>query len=320
MTRKILLVSGAPWPEGWLERTQALVPGLNIETCRDDLESIQRAIVGSVGMINCPRHHFSANLLRQGGNGLRWIHVGGAGCEEFIIPELVESDVVLTNGKIIQGPEVSDHAIALLLCLTRNIHHSLRGTPVASMPRPIELRGKVMVIIGAGGIGELVAEKARAFGMRVLAVTAEYRPMVSFIDEFYLPTELDQALAQADAVVMAAPNTKQSFHMMGPKQFAAMKPSALYVAVSRGRCTDTVALTQALEDGAIAGAALDVTDPEPLPQDHALRSLENVVLTPHIAGPSDHNRQRSFELIVRNLVAFDRGAPLFNVVDKRLGY
>jgi len=320
MKKKVLFVVGAPLPENYLEEIGAENELLEIVTCSDDRDSIIENLPGSEGLVGCPRHHFGAEMIKIAGNSLRWVHVGGAGCDEFLIPELIDSDITLTNGKIIQGPEVSDHAMGLVLCLSRNIHRSIRGQTVREMPRPIELRRKTMVVVGAGGIGFLVAEKAKAFGMRVLAVTPEYLEMTNSIDHFYPVERLQEALPQADFVVMAAPKTEASYQMMGREEFMLMKRSAYYVSVSRGGCTDTQGLVDALLEGQIAGAGLDVTDPEPLPEDHPLREMENVVITPHIAGPSDHNRARTYELIRQNLIRFGRGKSLYNPVDKRLGY
>jgi len=119
---------------------------------------------------------------------------------------------------------------------------------------------------------------------------------------------------------MAAPHTDQSFRMMGRNEFAAMKSSSWYISVSRGATTDSQSLIQALQSGEIRGAGLDVTDPEPLPEDNPLRHMDNVVITPHIGGPSDYNRQRSFDLIKENIERFVKGEPLCNIINKRLGY
>lgn len=321
MRRKVVFVQGAPLPDGYLDGIRASCAELHIVTCSDNREAIESVIGGSAGLINCPRPLFDAKLLDIAGDLLQWIHVGGAGCEEFLINEVVESDITLTNGKIIQGPEVSDHAMALLLCLTRNLHLVLRGNiPVRDMPRPIELRGKTATVIGGGGIGLLIAEKASAFGMTVRVIADEYRPLLSFVSEYLPPSRLLEGLAQSDAVFMAAPHTKLTERMMNEKAFGALKPSTYYVAVSRGACTDTEALTTALRRGTIAGAGLDVTYPEPLPEEHPLRNMDSVILSPHIAGPSDKNRRRTFALIKANLMRFNDGSTLYNTVDKRNGW
>ena len=316
---RILLVISRGFPHEWADEIDAEMPGAEFVRAADNAEAIDRAVPGVDAMINCPRPLFSAELLRRAGNNLRWIHLGGAGCEEYLIPELVNSPITLTIGKILQGPPVADHAMALLLALTCRLNLVLRGRS-HDIPRPIELHDKTLIVIGVGGVGMLIAERARAFGMKVIGVDAAYVPMLSIVEAVHPPERLIEVLPEADAVIMAAPRTAASHRMMGGDEFAAMKRSAYFINVSRGATVDTEALVAALRAGALQGAGLDVTDPEPLPDDHPLRHMDNVVITPHIAGLSDHNRRRSFALIKENVQRFAAGRPLFNVVNKELGY
>jgi phosphoglycerate dehydrogenase-like enzyme len=237
-----------------------------------------------------------------------------------LIPRFVNSEILFTSGKIIQGPGVADHALALLLALARRLHLILRGGSQADLPRPIELRGKTAVVVGVGGVGLLVAERAAAFGMTVLGVNAEALPLTRILERVYPPDQLNDVLPSADAVIVCAPLTRATRGMFGAEQFRRMKRSAFFINVSRGRMVDTDALAQALRRQQILGAGLDVTDPEPLPDDHPLRGIPNVIITPHIAGLSDQNRQRSVELIKTNLARFVTGLPLLNMVNKELGY
>ncbi len=319
-SHRIFVVTSAGLAPEWTDQIRNERPDAEYVFAEDNIDAVMASVPGITAMINVPRHLFSAEVLSSAGNGLEWIHLGGAGCEEYMIPELIDSSIVFTNGKIIQGPEVADHAMALLLCLTRNLYLVLRGKIEHPMPRPIELRHKTAVIIGVGGVGMLIAERARAFGMRVIGVDQEYIPMVSALQKLVPQEDLLSVLPEADVVFMSAPRTGATHHMMNDEVFAAMKPSAYYISVSRGSTTDTPALTRALENKTIAAAGLDVTEPEPLPDDHPLRSMENVVISPHIAGPSDFNRQRSFELVKTNISRFLDGKPLINVVDKVRGY
>ena len=285
----------------------------------DTKKEIFDALEGVNAMIGCPRSFFGAELLQKASPSLQWVHVNGAGCEEFLIPELIQSTIVLTNGRVIQGPEVADHALALLLTLTRNIHYVLRGS-TEGMPRPLELRGKIATVVGVGGIGMLIAERLRACGMRVWGIDDQYVPMIQAIEQQYLPSAWEHALSQSEVVVNATPVTPRTRKMFGQREFMAMKRSCFFVNVSRGVIVDTEALVQALRTGTIAAAGLDVTDPEPLSADHPLRVMPNVVITPHIAGPSDHNRERSLVLIEQNIERFISGQPLLNIVDKQLHY
>lgn len=285
----------------------------------DKAPSILEHVEGIHALIGCPRPLFSEELLAKARKTLQWIHVPGSGCEEFLIPSLVESEVRLTNGKIIQGPSAADHAVALLLCLTRNLHYVLRPEE-GPRSRPIELRGRTALIVGCGGIGTLIGECLASFGMRIWGVTPEYVPMLRLWKKLLPPEELAQALPLADAVILSAPLTPSTEKIMGEKEFARMKPGAYFINVARGKLVETQALTEALQRGALQGAGLDVTDPEPLPEEHPLRKMPQVIVSPHIAGPSDKNRRRSFQLIRNNIERFVSGKPLINGVDKRRGY
>ncbi len=298
----------------------AEVEGLELTFVEDTLDDILNNIDGHHALIGCPRHHFSQQVLEKGKGTLQWIHNPGAGVEEFIIPEFVESDVIFTNGAIIQGPECADHALALLLTLTRRIKLVEKGFAYRDLPRPIELKGKTAVVIGLGGIGMCIAERANGFGMEVLAVNGEYIPMIKMVSKVYEPKDLHEALALADVVFMSAPNTKDTRGMLDADAFRAMKKKPYVINVSRGKTIDTDALLVAMREGVIEGCGIDVTDPEPLPDDHPLREFDNAVITPHIAGLSDHNRKRSLQLIKENMIRFVEGRPLINVVNKVLGY
>ncbi len=322
---RVMLTISAGFTQEMAADVVAATPEAEFVLAEDNLEAILAAVEGINGMVNVPRHLFSDEVLEKAGDSLCWIHIGGAGVEEFIIPSLVESDIVLTNGRAIQGPEVADHALALLLALTRNLHFHLLGKTDQQMKRPIELRGKRGVVIGGGGLGMLIVERAAAFGMTLDVVDPNYMQMLSIIDRQYTPDQYLEPFPDADVVFMAAPYTfvegkMKSERMMDDAAFGAMKQDAYFINISRGKIVDTDALTGAMQLGRLAGAGLDVTDPEPLPEDHPLWAMDNVIITPHIAGLSEHNRRRSFDLIKKNLDRFSRGLPLMNVVNKRLGY
>ena len=284
-------------------------------------DTVYEKAVAIDALIGCPRRAFSEKLLRRAGDCLRWVHGPGAGVEEFLLLQFVEGDITFTNGKVIQGPEVADHAMALLLALTRNLHLVIREGTSGPMPRPTELRDKTALVIGLGGVGMLIAERAAAFGMSVMGVNhGNLPPMLSMLKRVYAPESLNEALPHADVVIVSAPHTALTEGMLGKEQFGLMKPSAYFINVSRGKLVKTEALTNAMLAGHLSGAGLDVTDPEPLPEDHQLRGLTNVIISPHIAGLSEHNRGRSFELTRTNIERFVNGLPLINIVDKRSGY
>jgi phosphoglycerate dehydrogenase-like enzyme len=243
-----------------------------------------------------------------------------------MFPEMVNSDIVLTNAKIVHGPEISEHAVALLLALTRNLHYAVLSKERAdwtardAYDRNISLIDKTALVVGLGGIGTGVAEKLAAFGMRVLAVDPKDIPYLNAVEEVVPPDRLDEILPEADAVIICAPLTPETREMFNEQRFSLMKPGAYLVNVSRGKIVDTNAMVAALESGRLAGVGLDVVDPEPLPPDHALWKLRDVIITPHLAGTGDSGGPREFALIKDNVRRFGAGLPLRNIVDKRVGY
>jgi phosphoglycerate dehydrogenase-like enzyme len=255
---------------------------------------------------------------------LKWVQVYSAGVESYRFPEFLSSDVVLTNAKIIQGPNIADHALAMLLSLTRELHRIIPNRTkeewTRGQHRPIELRGKTAVVIGVGGIGSQIAQRAHAFGMNVAGVDPKDIPYQPYVSKVVRPDRLDSLLPKADVVFVAAPHTPESENMMGPHQFELMKKDSYFIAVSRGKLYDTDALVKALDSRKLAGAGLDVTNPEPLPKGHPLWKFENVIITPHMAGQSDMVMARRIELIKDNIARFAKGEPLLNVVDKQKGY
>ncbi|MCC7156191.1 MAG: D-2-hydroxyacid dehydrogenase [Bryobacterales bacterium] len=254
---------------------------------------------------------------------LQWLQTQSAGVESYA-PVLKGSNVSLTNCKIIQGPNIADHAMAMLLMMTRELHRAREAQARQEWARgsfhPIELSGKTAVIIGLGGIGMQIAQRAHAFGMTVIGVDPKAISYVNFVSHVAPPDRLDSVLPQADVLFVSAPSTEKSRGMVGARQFSLLKKGAYFIAVSRGDLYDTPSLVRSLDERRLAGAGLDVTNPEPLPKDHALWKFDNVIITPHYAGQSDVVNQRRMELYKENLRRFAAGEALLNVVDKDKGY
>jgi phosphoglycerate dehydrogenase-like enzyme len=260
---------------------------------------------------------------------LKWVGIMAAGVERVLFPadgtsDLRDSNIVLTNNKIVQGPEIADHALAMLLMLSRNLYLLYKNDQQQIWnPHPyhgIELNGKTAVVIGVGGIGTQIALRANAFGMSVIGVDREDKPFLPFVKKVVKPDQLDAVLPEADVVFISVPDTPQSHKMMGASQFALMKKNSYFIAVSRGGIYEMSGLVKALDEKRLAGAGVDVTDPEPLPKDHALWKFENAIITPHIAGRSDQDAGRMVGTIQENIRRFVAGKPLINVVDKKKGY
>jgi phosphoglycerate dehydrogenase-like enzyme len=265
----------------------------------------------------------------RAGKNLKWVGVMSAGVERVLFPrdgssDLRDSHITLTNNKIVQGPEIADHALAMLLMLSRNLYilykndqqqtwdpHSFHG---------IELNGKTAIVVGVGGIGTQIAVRANAFGMTVIGVDPEDKPFLPFLKSLVKPDQFDDVLPQADVVFISVPDTPKSHKMMGARQFELMKKNSYFIAVSRGGIYEMNGLVKALDEKRLAGAGVDVTDPEPLPKVHPLWKFENVIITPHIAGRSDRDSARMVGTIKENIRRFVEGKPLINVVDKQKGY
>jgi phosphoglycerate dehydrogenase-like enzyme len=264
----------------------------------------------------------------RAGKKLRWVAIRSAGVETVLHRsggnDLRDSNIILTNNQIVQGVEIADHAMAMLLSLTRNIPNFIKmresGKWVGNKAGLVELNGKTAVVIGVGGIGSQIAIRAWAHGMKVIGVDPEDIPWSPFVTRFVKPDMLDEVIPQADVVFISAPHTEKSHKMMGPKQFELMKKDSYFIAVSRGGIYDLPALVKALDSKRLAGAGVDVTDPEPLPEGNSLWKFDNAIVTPHIAGRSDKDAARMSDTIKENIRRFADGKPLINVVDKQKGY
>ena len=260
---------------------------------------------------------------------LKWLHISSAGVESHgnqvgIFPELADSNVVVTNAKNVYGPQIADHAFAFLLALTRRLNVTLPRQQLEEWPAGrtgmFELDGKTAVIIGVGGIGSQIAQRAHGFGMKVIGVDIRDIPTSNYVQRVVPPDMLDSVLPEADVVFVSVPHTKKSEGMMGPREFELMKQGSYFIAMSRGKIYDHPALDKALDSKRLAGAGLDATDPEPLPKGHALWKFPNVVITPHTSGGSDNLQARLDYIVKENIRRFGQGLPLLNVVDKKAGF
>jgi phosphoglycerate dehydrogenase-like enzyme len=261
---------------------------------------------------------------------LRWIHSPAAAVHQFMFPELVASDVILTNAREVHGIGVAEHVMALIFAIAKRIPESVRfqekhvwGQEILWNGRacPLDIARATIGVVGFGSIGSNVTKYAKAMGMKVIVVRerpGKSRP--EFVDEELASSKLDEMLARADYVVLSPPLTPETRGMIGLEQFAKMKSSAYLINVGRGPLIDEAALVAALRDHKIAGAALDVFDQEPLPADSALWDLENLLITPHTAGMAGNLWQRHYALFSENVRRFLKGEPLLGLVDKRRGY
>jgi phosphoglycerate dehydrogenase-like enzyme len=270
-----------------------------------------------------PPEHFG------GAPRLRWIHSASAGIEESLYPALLASEVVLTNSTGLHAICIPEHVIGQMLVLARNFHEAVRlqargewnrFAVIAHQGGVRELYGSHLAILGAGPIGANLARMAAALGMRVRILRRDASRAVEHAEAVLPPSQLHALLGWADFVVLAVPLTDETRGLIGAAELRAMRSSAYLINVARGEVVDEAELVRCLRCGAIAGAALDVFNEEPLPPDHPLWALPNAVLTPHISGYTATYFDRMLALFEDNLGRFFSGAPLRNVVDKRLGY
>lgn len=248
----------------------------------------------------------------------------GAGVDSALCPELINDDVPLSSEKGGVGVHLAEHAFALLLTLTRGIHTAIR-TPDYGLRESIrvdqsELLDMTMGIVGFGGVGRDVAKRALGFRMRVLGIDIEDVTPEPGVEAIWKPERMNEMLAQADVVVIGLPLTKATRHLFTRDLFRRMKRTAILINVTRGEIVYGDDLLAALNEGLIWGAGLDVTDPEPLPKDHALWRHPRCVVTPHTAGGSPRRADRIVDTFCENLRRLRERKPLVALIDKQKGY
>jgi phosphoglycerate dehydrogenase-like enzyme len=257
---------------------------------------------------------------------LRWVHATASGVDGFLYPAFRDGDVVLTGEKGLVGGHLADHGFGLLLAVTRRIATAVRLGPDSWADRErmrseeLELEGLVMGVFGFGGTGRAMARRAAAFGMTCLAVDELEVPGSDEVAEVWPASRLHELLGRSDVVAVCCPLTDATRGVFDDAAFAATKPGAILVNVTRGEVVDGDALVRALGSGRLGGAGLDVTPLEPLPADHPLWGFETVVITPHTAGASQHRARRNLERFCENLRRYRGGEPLVGVVDKHAGF
>lgn len=254
----------------------------------------------------------------------RWIHTFSAGVDHLLIPEIVERDVVLTNSAGAHAVPIAEFVLMYLLAHVKRVPELLALRPEDGWEHEERLRlgelcDRTVLIVGLGKIGEEIARRAAAFGMRVLGSRRHPRP-VQHVDLVVGEDGWRDLLPEADYVVIAAPLTERTRGMVDAAALARMRPGAYLINIARGPIVDTDALLAALQSGQLAGAAIDTPPIEPLPPDHPLWRAPNTWVTPHISYSSPRTMERMLDIFFENLRRFHAGEPLMNVVDKQAGY
>lgn len=313
---KIVTASGVP--AFYQGKIRGLSPGIELKLCATPSEFNHEVADAHVILGGFSRSDLTA--AKQ----LRWIQYEAAGVEHILWPELVESPIVLTNMQRIYSPVISESAIGLMLALARGIpRYTLQARehqwrPIQGL---VEITGMTLGLVGLGGIGTDTAYRAHyGFNMKIIAVDPKPIPKPGFVAELHSPDWLPQMVPQADILMSAAPHTPLTEGMFNESIFHAMKRSAFFINVTRGKLVNTPDLVRALEEGWIAGAGLDVTYKEPLPADEALWRAPNVIVTCHTSGWSPKVENRLLDLFSENVRRYVQGLPLLNVVDKKRGY
>jgi phosphoglycerate dehydrogenase-like enzyme len=315
--KRILVGSFIP---GVAEALQSAAPGVEIVVANQ--ADIAKQAAGADVVIG-----FCTPEVVAAGKSIRWIQLVTAGVENCVsIPGVRERDILVTNMQRIGGPIIAEHVMGMVLAFTRGIDIYVSAQPRAEWRRSTPpgrmsvIDGKTMLVVGLGGIGSEVAKRAHALGMKVVATRASGRTGPEFVSYVGLPDELPKLASEADFVVNTAPLTPQTTGIFDAAFFAKMKPSAYFINIARGRSVVTSALIDALNSKKIAGAGLDVTDPEPLPPDHPLWKAANVIITPHVANDSDLGYDAQIKVVQENLRRYLAGERMLSVVDVQKGY
>ena len=317
-------VAGEPvWtiPPAEVDRLRPLFPHHTFVNAADQAEAtreIPDAEVALSSMITPPMFAAATRL--------RWIHSPAAGVGRLLFPDLRASDVVLTNSSGLHANPIAEHVFGLAIALSRHFQIAMRRQLEHEFAKDEighvrVLRGRCLGIVGLGAIGSAIAKLGVAFGMRVIALRRHPEAgAAEGVERVFGPAGLGELLAVSDYVVLSAPLTPETAGLIGARELRVMKPDAFLINIARGKLVKEGELAEELAKGTIAGAGLDVFEHEPLDRDSPLWDLPNVIITPHTSGFFERYWEAVGDMFADNLRRFDRGEPLFNVVDKGLGY
>ena len=319
--KKIVVIGPSP---GFAE----VAPGVQIVNVDDSRKAVAAAVDADVVVGLTSPGGICAPEIIDGAKQLRWVMSMSAGVELCVaIDSIKKRDVLVTNLRAVESAAIAEHSIAFAYALARGIDTFVTSTVNGRWDREDAQRtqlqvltGKTMLVVGLGGIGTEVAKRAHGIGMKVIATRASGRTGPDFVSYVGLPGELLTLAKQADVIVNTAPLTAETTGIFDAKFFAALKPSSYFINVARGGSVVTSDLLDALNEKRIAGAALDVVDPEPLPANHPLWRAPNLIISPHISSGSDLPREQRWMLARENLRRYVAGEKMLSVVDVARGY
>ena len=305
-------------PDGMLERFRERFPQFDFRDAREPAALDQNLGTATItyGVPPVKRLAEAAALC--------WIQLISAGVPQDLCPPARERSILVTNLAGLYGISIAEHALMMMLVLSRNLHVALRNQRERKWDRTVahtmaDLHGKTLAIVGLGNIGQSIARLARAHGMRVIGCRRTDRS-APIVDRIYALDRLNEMLAEADIVAVAAPLTARTEGMLGPDQFAAMKRGVIYINVSRGSVAQEAALLEGLRSGHVAAAGLDVYAAEPLPAEHPFWEMPQVIVSPHYSGEVVNQSSLPAERFMRNLHSWLEHRPLEGEVDLEWGY
>lgn len=304
------------YDQDWDTQIESLVPGSKVEIIPNPEDATE-----IIAEADCAYGNVPPELFRNA-RKLRWIQCFAAGPpSSFYHEALITSDIVVTNFRGIFNDSVSHHAVALLLALSRNLN-SYIPQQLRKEWKPgeiaLHLPDSTVIIVGVGGIGSEVAKLCKCLGANTIGLDPRRTDQPEYLDELHPPDNLEKLLPRADVVIVTTPDTPHTRGMINSNRLNLMKSNAILINVGRGVCVVLNDLVEALQSGRIGGACLDVFEIEPLPSDHPLWTIPNVILTPHIAAQeSAIFAERRTQILMTNCKRFDRGEELINVVSKK---
>jgi phosphoglycerate dehydrogenase-like enzyme len=334
MAETVKILSPLQLEEKHRERVRQLSPLISLSLVEGETQFLEE-LPGAEVVVIWPRP-FDLSLAPR----LKWIQLISAGLDRFVGHPIMESDIIITTASGIHATPIAEYVLASMLTFSRRFRDMWRLQERREWPedrweilRGEELRGKTVGILGYGSIGREVGRLCKALGMRVLATDSApdmedrgYRPPSTgdpkgmLLDSLFPPSQFREMLKECDFFIVAVPLTPETEGMVGREELKAMKGSAYLVNISRGRVVDEEALIEALKEGWIGGAGLDVFAQEPLPEESELWGLDKVILSPHVSADTPHYQERFTELFCENLRRYLAGEELLNVVDKKRGY
>ena len=311
-------------PGAYVDGLRGEFPGVTFSAPADQAEA-DRLIPGADVVLGwaVTRGNFAS------ASKLKWVQITAAGVGDLLFPQLVESPVVVTNGRGLHAIAMAEHTLGVILSFARKLHLARDAQAARRWDQPRlwgavpgigELAGGTLGLVGLGSVGKAIAERARVLGLRVIALRRHPDREPAPVDEQWGPGELPRLIEQSDWLVLAAPLTRETRGLIGARELERARPGAVLINLGRGALVDESALVAALQSGRIAGAALDVFEREPLPSESPLWDMPQVIVTPHISGLGPRYWERAIDLFRGNLCRFLSGEPLTNVVDKREGY